>query len=161
MSFFEKSVDLLGGGVVKTVAETITKYFPPGMTSQEQAQLQKELAELEHQRTIEAARWAHEADKEFNQRIRDMEGTAGDLQAVPVVGHLLMLLRGAQRPLWGFGTLVIDWQVFSGVWEIEEEQQSVLLAINLLVLGFLFGERSVRNVAPLLERWFGHPASDD
>ena len=160
MNFFEKAIDFLGGGLVKTVAETVTRYFPPGMTPQEQADLQKELAEIEHRRTIEAAKWAHEADREFNRRLRDMEGTAADLKAVPVIGHVLILLRGAQRPAWGIGALWIDFQVFSGSWKIGEGQESVLLAINLLVLGFLFGERAVRNVAPLLDRYFGRQSGN-
>ena len=43
----------------------------------------------------------------------------------------------------------LDYQWFTS-WALSEHQQKALIAINLLVLGFLFGERAVKNVAPWL-----------
>jgi len=37
-----------------------------------------------------------------------------------------------------------------GRWQLSEQQESALWVINFLVLGFLFGERAVQNVAPLI-----------
>jgi hypothetical protein len=39
---------------------------------------------------------------------------------------------------------------FMGRWQLSEAQESALWVINFLVLGFLFGERAVQNVAPLI-----------
>ncbi len=36
-----------------------------------------------------------------------------------------------------------------------EKQELGLIVINLLVLGFLFGERTVKNLEPLIIRVFG------
>lgn len=150
-----KALDFLGGGVFSGVAGLIEKYWPPDVSPEKRAEFDLALTRLQQEQTIKLAEIAQETDAEFNRRLRDMEGTANDLKAVPVIGHLLILLRGAQRPLWGMGALLFDYQVFSGAWTVEEHQNSILLAINLLVLGFLFGERAVRNVAPLLYQFFG------
>ena len=89
--------------------------------------------------------------------IRDLEGTAKDLLGVPVLGHVMLFLRGRQRSLFGVFTLVMDWLVFSGVWVLDDGTriEVTFFAINVLVLGFLFGERAVKNVMPVLERSFG------
>ena len=39
---------------------------------------------------------------------------------------------------------------FMGRWQLNPQQESALWVINFLVLGFLFGERAVQNVAPLI-----------
>lgn len=90
----------------------------------------------------------------FTERTTALEGTAADLKSLAYFGPLVIFARGCQRPIWGFGTLYMDFMVFGGDWVIEEgtRQDSAFLVINLLVLGFLFGERAVKNLAPLIER---------
>lgn len=90
----------------------------------------------------------------LNQRIAAYEGTATDLKSVPFIGPLLLLARGAQRPIWGYATIVLDYQVYSGAWKIAADQaelQTAFYVINFLVLGFLFGERALVNLLPVVE----------
>ena len=64
--------------------------------------------------------------------------------------------------MWGFATAYMDFMVFSGQWQIEAHtaKDAAFWSINLLVLGFLFGERAVRNVMPIIGQYFGKvPAS--
>ena len=87
------------------------------------------------------------------------------------LGRIVIFLRGAQRPIWGYFVLVMDIMVFSGRWNLVKlaEQtktasmvdiQSAFWIINFLVLGFLFGERAVKNVMPLLQKQMGGGGSD-
>jgi hypothetical protein len=96
-------------------------------------------------------------DKEFNKRISDLEGTASDLKSIPIIGPILLFLRGAQRPFWGFATIYLDYQVFSKGWNLDPGSQagSAFYVINLLVLGFLFGERAIQNVLPYMTQFKG------
>lgn len=160
MSVMAKIADFLAGGTVQTIADTVQAYFPPSMSDQEKAELQLKIQAAEHAREKDFLRLGNEADAEFNRRIRDLEGTAADLKAIPFVGPVLIFARGAQRPVWGFATLFLDYQVLSGAWNIMADTQlkALIMAINLLVLGFLFGERAVKNVAPLLGEYFGRKA---
>ena len=113
------------------------------------------LTEIAHNQELELLKVAQIADGEFNQRIKDLEGTAADLRKIPVLGSIILFMRGCQRPIFGFFTLIMDYLVFSGAWNIEQESrlESAFFAINLLVLGFLFGERAVKNVLPLFDRY--------
>lgn len=90
----------------------------------------------------------------LNQRIAAYEGTASDLKSVPFIGSLLLLARGAQRPIWGYGVLWLDYKIYSGLWVIKADQvelQTAFYVINFLVLGFLFGERALVNLLPVVE----------
>lgn len=83
-----------------------------------------------------------------------MEGTATDLRAVPVIGPIMLFMRGAQRPVWGVATMWADAMWFSGKWgALSQQQESALWLINMLVLSFLFGERAVSNLAPLVSEF--------
>ena len=157
MGFVAKVAGLFTSGTVGTIAKTIEKYLPPSMSDKEKADLQMAItaAERDHERQVMAL--ANEADAEFNQRIKDLEGTAADLKAIPFIGPILIFARGAQRPVWGLATLLIDYKVLSKAWDIsgDEQLKALLFAINILVLGFLFGERAAKNVMPLLAEFFG------
>ena len=160
MGLVGKFADFFTSGAVGTIAKTIEKYLPPSMSDKEKADLQMAVtaAERDHERQIMTL--ANEAEAEYNQRIKDMEGTAADLKVIPIIGPLLILARGAQRPVWGLATLLIDYQVLSKAWDLSADEQlkALLFAINILVLGFLFGERAVKNVMPLLAEYFGKRA---
>lgn len=147
-----KLVDSLGGGIAKEAFDTLKDYFPPDMSEKEKAEAKMALQEMEHRRKMDAMEMAHQADQEFNQRTKDLEGTAADLKSVPIIGHIILLLRGAQRPAWGFLTLYMDINVFAKNWVVEDgsTQAVMLLCINILVLAFLFGERAMQNVLPIL-----------
>lgn len=101
---------------------------------------------------------------EHNRHVAEMEGTARDLLAVPVLGHIMIFLRGSQRVLWGFGALYITLMSLAGGWSFTKtvigaqgeavvitDTQKMLLVIilDLLVLSVLFGERALKNVLPI------------
>jgi hypothetical protein len=79
-------------------------------------------------------------------------------------------LREAQRTIWGYALLILDFFVFSGHWDLVARARQLgtgadagaativggdLLAafwiVNFLVLGFLFGESAISNLLPQLK----------
>lgn len=155
MGLTAKIMDILGGSVVGSIASTIKAYFPPSMSDKEKSELSLKISEAESRKDLAVLDAVNQATTEFNSRIKEMEGTASDLKTIPIVGSIVIFLRGVQRPAWGFFTLYADYQVFAGNWTPSDKQDNMLLAINLLVLGFLFGERAVKNVLPLIMAYFG------
>ena len=101
---------------------------------------------------------ANAQDTETNQRIRDLEGTASDLKSVPFIGPLVLLMRGIQRPVWGFAVMYFDYLAMTGDVGFDgngpnggwSPEGMALVVMNFLVLGFLFGERAMQNIMPLV-----------
>ena len=151
MAIFDKIASLFGGGLVDSVLDTVKAYFPPGMTPQQEAELKLELERLAFEKQKQADAMLADAERQVTERISLLEGTATDLRAVPIIGPLMLFARGIQRPVWGFAVLYADMMWFSGKWgQMSTQQESALWVINLLVLGFLFGERAVANLAPVI-----------
>lgn len=151
MSMFDSVLNAATGGLAGTVFEAIKAYFPPSMTDEQKQNVSMQLQVIEAQRQKDAAAAANEAERNLNERIAQYEGTAGDLKTIPLLGPVLIMARGAQRPVWGFGTLICDFQVFSGSWVLPEGVvQNSFYVVNFLVLGFLFGERALQNILPLV-----------
>jgi hypothetical protein len=168
MGIFTKIFDVLGSSVISTVADTVKAYFPPSMSDQEKAELTLKIAEAEHSRTLQLMNAANQVEIEFNKRLQMMEGTAADLAQFGFMGRIIIFLRGCQRPFWGLGTLYIDILVFTGKITIKFTEPAQVLdgkwypgggwtpegaafvILNLLVLGFLFGERAVKNILPII-----------
>jgi len=48
----------------------------------------------------------------------------------------------------------MDHQWFFGNFKFDEQQQTAMIVINSLILGFLFGERAIKNLEPLLLKVF-------
>lgn len=135
----------LGTGIVKAIED----YFPPNMTPAEKASIQLAADNFALQKQIQLAALTTAAEKEVDDRIAMYEGSASDLKAVPILGPLMLFLRGAQRPVWGFATIYIDYAVFSGLWKLTDPTVgNAFWILNTLVLGFLFGERAVTNIMP-------------
>lgn len=161
MSFASTIADFFGGGIVSTIADTVKDYFPPSMSDKEKAELTARIRETEHRREVQLMHLANEADREVTRRAAELEGTAADLQTLPVVGRIILFIRGCQRPTWGIFTMYMDWSVFSGAWNIQLSAEQggwtphglAFWTINLLVLGFLFGERTVKNLLPLVTQF--------
>ncbi|PLT26696.1 hypothetical protein [Pseudoalteromonas sp. MelDa3] len=152
-NLFTKAIDLVSGGFGSSVVEAVKDYFPPSMSEQEKAELSFRIQTATDQKALKVQELNNEAQAEFNRRIAELEGTAKDLKSIPVLGPLMLFLRGCQRPVWGYSTLYIDFNVFSGAWTgLTDTQESALWIINFLVLAFLFGERAMKNVTPLIER---------
>lgn len=157
MNIFTTITDFLAGGTVKTVLDTVKDYFPPSMSDKEKAEMSLIISNAEHQKEKEILVLVNEADKEFNQRLRDLEGTASDLKSIPFFGTIVIFLRGVQRPIWGFFTLYADFMALSKTWNITDDPQlkAMLIVVNVLVLGFLFGERAIKNLMPFIAQMFG------
>ena len=157
MNILTTITDFLAGGTVKTVLDTVKDYFPPSMSDKEKAEMSLIISNAEHQKEKEILVLVNEADKEFNQRLRDLEGTASDLKSIPFFGTIVIFLRGVQRPIWGFFTLYADFMALSKTWNITDDPQlkAMLIVVNVLVLGFLFGERAIKNLMPFIAQMFG------
>ena len=155
MSILSKLTDFVGGSLFKEIKEGVMSYFPPDMTPQQKADAELKIQQFLHQKQLDANNILNESANQLNQRINEQEGTAKDLKAIPVLGSFIIFLRGVQRPLWGFATLYIDNRWFFGNGEFTEQQQTAMIAINVLVLGFLFGERTIKNLEPTIIKVFG------
>lgn len=148
-SLFSSGSDSIAGKIV----DEVTKRLP--MTTEQKAQLEIAVKEVTHKQALEVMQMLNDTEAQFNKRIADMEGTASDLKSVPIVGHIILLLRGAQRPIWGFGVLYFDSLLFLKRFTLNPDDLSgvILVVANVLVLGFLFGERAMKNVLPILMPW--------
>lgn len=146
-------VDVFAGGLGGKIVDAFQKYFPPDMSPEMKAQIALEAQNFELKVTMEANRAREEAEKSINERIAMYEGSSSDLKGIPFIGPLMLLLRGSQRIAWGFGTLLLDYNVFSSNWKlIDPVISNAFWIVNFLVLGFLFGERAVTNVMPFFTR---------
>lgn len=149
MSFLDSIANAATGGLAGTILDGIKSYFPPSMSEEQKASVSLAAQNIELQRTIEVAKAQQTAEQTLNERIAMYEGSASDLKGIPVLGAVMLFLRGAQRPVWGFATLYIDYGVFSGMWKLTDPIVSnAFWVINFLVLGFLFGERAMMNIMP-------------
>ena len=146
---FEIIRKLFGGdkGVVGGISDIVDKFVT---TKEEKAAIKLELTKFLHQKEIEARELTYKEQQQFNERIKQLEGTASDLNQSGWLGRVVLFFRGAQRPIWGFAAMYIDFMVFSGRWTINPntEISSAFWILNGLVLGFLFGERALLNIAP-------------
>lgn len=166
MSVLSKVTEFVGGDLFKQLKEGLLAYFPPDMSPQQKAELELQAERLFSEKQIEANKMLTEAAVQLDRRIAEQEGTAKDLLAMPVLGRLVLFLRGLQRPLWGFFTMAIDYLWFTApsskivdgmvVQVYTDQQQTALIVINVLVLGFLFGERTIKNLEPLITKVFGN-----
>lgn len=150
MSFLTGLTNILGTSLFKEVKDVIKEYWPPDVSPKErlEAQIRIDAAETAKLQQINAA--LAESERMITERVTLLEGSAQDLRAIPLIGPVVLFLRGLQRPLWGYGTMYADCMWFMGRWPMSDQQESALWVINFLVLGFLFGERAVQNVAPLI-----------
>jgi len=155
MNFFSKVIEIATGGFADKAIQVAEKWWPPEMSEHEKQVAKLEMLQLERAHELDLERAVNDAEKAFNERIKSLEGTASDLKSIPLIGPMIIFLRGVQRPLWGFNCLVLDWYWFTGWDELSEKQETALIVINFLVLGFLFGERAVRNLLPLFEKIWG------
>ncbi len=142
--------DFLTGGFGEKVYQGIKDYFPPSMSETEKAMLQLKIKEIDHQHQIDGMKVQLEAEAAVTDRIAQLEGTVSELKTIPFVGAVVIFTRAMQRQVWGYSTLYINFLWFSGKWTFTEQQESAMWVINLLVLGFLFGERAIQNIAPLI-----------
>jgi hypothetical protein len=137
------------GDALNTVLE---RTIPdPAKRAEVQLALQAEVNR--HDEAVEAA--ADRAADQVTERAAELEGTASDLKSIPILGPIMLFLRGSQRVAWGFGVGYADIMVLSDTWRLPDIGwlPMAFFAINFLVLGFLFGERAVANILPLLTQF--------
>jgi hypothetical protein len=165
MSILSKVTDFVGGSLFKEIKEGVMAYFPPDMSPQQKAEAELKVQQFLHDKAMQTNQVLSDAATQLDQRISEQEGTAKDLLTMPVFGRLVLFLRGLQRPLWGFATMYMDQQWFFGkgvvivdqqqvAMTFTEQQQTAMIIINVLVLGFLFGERTIKNLEPLIIKVF-------
>jgi hypothetical protein len=150
MSIFKQLTDMVGGSLFKEVKETVMAYWPPEIAPEKRMEMQLKLEEAETNKRAQLAAAMASAEQAVTDRAALLEGSAQDLRAIPIVGPLVLFLRGLQRPVWGYAVLYGDGMWFMGQWELNQSQESALWVINALVLGFLFGERAVQNLTPFV-----------
>lgn len=129
--------------IFKELKEGVMAYLPPELSPEQRLQAEAALDKI-----------LESSATKIDERIAKQEGTAQDLLNMPILGKCILFARGAQRPVWGFATLAMDFMWFFGDYphEFNEQQQTTLIIINSLVLGFLFGERAVLNLTPLITK---------
>lgn len=154
MSLLNKVVDFVGGSMFKEIKEGVVSYFPPDMSQQQKAEFELKLERLLIEKQANANELLRQSANQLDKRINEQEGLANELKSVPFVGMIVILLRGIQRPFWVFATLVLDYKWFFDELTLNDTQQTTLIIINSLVLGFMFGERAVQNLVPALASAF-------
>lgn len=156
MSILAKLTDFVGGSLFKEIKEGVMSYFPPDMSPQQKAETELNIQKFLMEKEVQANKVLQDSAAQLDKRIAEQEGTAKDLKTIPILGPLILFARGAQRPVWGFATLWMDSKWFFEVGLVfSEQQQTALIVINVLVLGFLFGERAVQNLTPMIVQVFG------
>ncbi len=99
---------------------------------------ESELKQLELEYEVQMAAEARKENSDFRRFITDYEGKAKDVPA-PIV-----YLRSSVRPLMTYLVGYFDYLFFSGGLEWTTQQGKLLFSINLLCLGFWFGEKALK-----------------
>jgi hypothetical protein len=164
---------LSGDGLISKGLEFVNKRWPPNMSEADKAAAEVTVKEMLHDQAMELRAALRDDEKLFNERTIALEGTAKDLQSIPYIGAVIIFLRGAFRPLFSYFTAYMDFIYFTSATERvmdsaglvvrvvplwTEQQETLLLAMNLLVLAFFFGERAMKNVLPLIVQVFANRA---
>lgn len=89
---------------------------------------------------------------ENNKEIQIENTENSDLSGIPYLSTFFFFARGCQRVLWSVFTIFLDWNVFSSEWKLQPNTpiESTFFIVNILVLGFLFGELALKNTAPTI-----------
>lgn len=157
MSILAKVTNFLGGSLFKEIKEGVMAYLPPDLSPTQKAEMEFKMQTLLASKELEVNKQLNEASAQLDKRIAEQEGTAKDLLALPILGRLILFLRGLQRPVWGFAALYMDYTWFFNDSSLvfSQKQETAMILINVLVLGFLFGERTIKNLSPLIIKVFG------
>ncbi len=150
----DKSVKALSG---EEMAKRILEALPTTFDEQVQKNISLKIESLIDKQTSDIKIARANLKAEIDSRIQALASSTKDLEKVPVVGTLGLFIRGMQRPIWTLSLLYVDLKVLSNSWTITAGSQveSVFWLLNLLILGFLFGERAVKNVMPVINQRLG------
>jgi hypothetical protein len=117
--------------VGKEVIGLFKRWFPEKMSEEQEAQI------------------TEVAQSSFRNFVVQYEGSASDYKDIKFFGPLMMMIRGIIRPAVTIAVVYFDSQYFTLIdatkvqWP--EGTAQILLWMNVLVLGFWFGERAVKN----------------
>lgn len=150
MSVLSKLTNFVSGSLFREVKDIAMAYFPPDATPEQKLAMERAMNEKQ----IQTMQIINQTEVEFNQRIKDMEGTASDLLRIPVAGPIMIFLRGCQRPFWSFATMYMDFLWLFSEKQLSSTQEKTLLFVNVIVLIFLFGERAIKNALPVVNAFF-------
>lgn len=107
---------------------------------------EKDAAELEQNMEMFLLKEAREENSAFREFVVQYEGAAKDYINVPIVGPLILVLRGMIRPVFTWAVGYWDYLYFTGTTsDWADEKIALLKAINIIVLMFWFGERAIKN----------------
>lgn len=137
-------------GFADTAVQLIKDYFPPDMSAEKKAKLEMALKEQACKEDLRQQELALKEREQFQTRIKELEGSAEELKGLPVVGRVILFLRGVQRPLWGLGTFYLNYLFLTGQLPNPQQVQILLYIMNMLVLGFLFGDKAAASIKPML-----------
>jgi len=151
-----------GGGLGGKLVDAVQEYWPPDMSEEERKKFEFAIQEAAKKHELALLEIAQQEQENYNKHVAEMEGTASDLNKAGWPGKIVLFARGSQRPVWGFFVMYMDFNVFSGNWNLIElnakiqsqggmNTESCFWVINFLVLTCLFGERALKNVLPMLQ----------
>ena len=149
MKLLSDLAGLVTGKLPNLITDAIHAVLP--LSAEDKAKVDAAVTAATHEHELAVLRATADAEMALTQRIAKLEGTAADLKSIPILGPIMLFLRGAIRPLFGAAVLVWDWQVLSGHWTVPDEE--LFRILNILVLGFFFGERAVKNIMPAFTNW--------
>ncbi len=148
------------GGLAGEIIDTIAGELGPDLTPEMQAKLKLQIENNLLAREKMALEAANDAERNLTERVASLEGTASDLKSIPVLGPLMLFIRGVIRPAFTILTGFIDFQIFSGAWtpvygsdDGTVDLTNILFLLNLVVLGFWFGERAIKNAMPVVAQF--------
>ncbi len=149
------------GGGGKEIVGFIRDRFPGKMSEAELAEIEADQDRRDKDHESDVMEWARTQDQQFFQFTKDMEGTAADLRSIPWLGPIIIFMRGAFRPIFAYFTLYLDaiWFTTAVSTGWNEQQNTAMIVINVVVLVFFFGERTVKNLLPLISQVFGKGAA--
>jgi len=151
---FSGLANLLTGGIGDRVMNVIERQFPGKLTPQETAQLQQSLAEIDAEREKQGEAALAEATRLHNERVAQYEGTASEVKDMFLIGPLIILIRSLFRPLCSYAVVYMDYIYFTSNADGWPDNSTMLLVVmNVIVLGFWFGERTIKNLMPLILAW--------
>ena len=109
---------------------------------------------LENDFELETRRQAANETSDFYKFVTDYAGSATDYKDIPVIGPLMLLIRGLVRPSITYATAYFDWILFTGGADWSPEKIALLGKINIIVLAFWFGDRIINSsgVANIIDK---------
>ena len=138
-----------------TAGIDLVKTFANKFLSDKMSEAEK--ADIEMKAEMFVASEARNENSSFRSFIIEYEGSAKDYANIPYIGSLVMLLRGLIRPVFTISVMWWDMKIVDAVLANKmtaggtpQYFMAMIAGINIIVLIFWFGERSIQYIMPLL-----------